>query len=259
VAAHAGQPLWVMVAAQLREDIASGKYAPGDTIPSQEALALEWDVNADTTIRRALAALTAEGLLTPGRGRLGRQVRAQKLITIPAWKSESRKRVRERKPLGVDAWVADMAEQGYEAAQDIAVAIEKPTPRMTERLKLGEGERVVVRRRLRTVYGAPHDLNDTYYPGSIAEGTPIAQPGDVPQGVIALMAEMGYAQPKHTDEVTARMPTPEERQRLLIPDGVPLMIQTRTGYTDKKMQHPVKVTVTRWPADRALLRWELEG
>ena len=244
--------LWGDVAVSLREAITNGEYKPGHTLPSEFELADRYSVSRDT-VRRALNRLTQEGLLTPGRGRLGRQVRKSKPLTFYGVRSESQQRVTERRNKGVDAWVADAAEQGRTAAQSISVAMDEAAPEVASRLEIPEGELVVVRRRLRTIDGAPHNLNDTYYPREIAEGTPIMHPADVPQGTIALMEDLGYKQIRYRDDLETRMPTPDEADRLQIPPGVPVLVQYRTGYTEER---PVKLTITVWPGDRTSLVYE---
>ena len=249
------QTLWGNVATALRDAITAGEYRPGDALPTEYELAGTHNVSRDT-VRRALNRLTQEGLLTPGRGRLGRQVRKSKPLTFNAVPSESQQRVTERRSKGVDAWVADAAEQDRTAAQSIAVAIEEAGPEVASRLEIPEGEPVVVRRRLRTIDGSPHNLNDTYYPREIAEGTPIMYPADIPQGVIALMEDLGYNQVRFRDDLETRMPTPDEADQLLIPPGVPVLAQHRTGYTTTR---PVKLTITVWPGDRTSLVYEFDA
>jgi len=244
--------LWEDVAAGVRNAISGGEYKPGDTLPTEADLADQYRVSRDT-VRRALGKLTQQGLLTPGRGRLGRQVRTSRPLTFYAVRSESTDRVAERRARGVDAWVADAADQERKGAQVISVAIDEAVPEVASRLEIPEGEPVGVRRRLRTIDGAPHNLNDTYYPLDIAEGTPIMHPADVPQGTIALMRDLGYEQVQYRDDLETRMPTPEEADRLQIPPGVPLLVQYRTGYTTER---PVKVTITLWPGDRTSLVYD---
>jgi GntR family transcriptional regulator len=239
----------------LREDITAGILAPGENVPAETVLAEQYGTTRDT-VRRALQALENEGLITAGRGRLGRQVRQSRTLTFYAARSESRAWADHRASLGTDAWVTEAGEQGYAAGQSIAVAIVEAKAAIAKWLGLEPGTVVAVRQRLRTLDGEPHDLNDTYYPRDISKDTLIEQPADVPQGTIALMRAMGYEQERFADEVTARMPTPEEAHRLRIPPGVPVIVQTRTGYT---AQRPVKTTVTVWPADRVRLVWEFDG
>lgn len=246
------QALWEDVAAGLRMSITNGEYKPGDTLPTEAELADKYRVSRDT-VRRALGKLTQQGLLTPGRGRLGRQVRTSQPLTFYAVKSESTDRVTERRAKGVDAWVADAADQGRRAGQIISVALDEAAAEVASRLEVPDGELVVVRRRMRTIDGAPHNLNDTYYPRSVAEGSAIMHPADVPQGTIALMRDMGYVQVQYRDDLETRMPTPEEAERLQIPPGVPVLVQYRTGYT---AEGAVKLTITVWPGDRTILRYD---
>jgi GntR family transcriptional regulator len=252
VGAVSEQALWEDVAAGLRASLDSGEFKPGETLPTEAELADQYRVSRDT-VRRALGKLTQQGLLTPGRGRLGRQVRTSKPLTFYAVRSESTDRVAERRAKGVDAWVADAADQGRHAAQVISVAIDEAAPEVASRLNIADGELVVVRRRLRTIDGAPHNLNDTYYPRDIAEGTPIMHPADVAQGTIALMRDLGYEQVQYRDDLETRMPTPEEAERLQIPPGVPVLVQYRTGYTTERA---VKLTITVWPGDRTMLVYD---
>jgi GntR family transcriptional regulator len=252
VRAVSDQPLWEDVAAGIRGLIGGGKYQPGDTLPSEAELAAEYDVSRDT-VRRALGRLTDQGLLTPGRGRRGRQVRVSNPLTFYAVRSEAADRLAERRAKGVDAWVADGEDQGRLAAQEISVAIEEVRPDIAARLALPAGQLVAVRRRLRTIDGEPHNLNDTYYPRDISEGTLIENPADIAQGTIAYMAELGYVQDQYRDDLGARMPTPDEAVRLEILPGVPVLVQYRTGFMGERA---VKVTVTIWPGDRTSLVYD---
>lgn len=250
------QSQWQQLAGKLRELIAAGEYAPGDTVPPEKKLCETFGVSR-TTVRRALIALTAEGMLDEGHGRLGRQVRDSRPLVFHATRSESLARAEERRVLGTDAWVTDAAEQGRKPGQALSVSIEDATPAIARWLGLEAGARVVVRHRLRSLDGSPHDTADSYYDAAIAEGTLIAQPADIPQGVIAYMAaELGHVQERYADEVTARMPAPDEAHRLRIPPGVPVIVQARTGHTAVR---PVRVTVTAWPADRVRLLWEVKA
>lgn len=239
----------------IRSSITSGEF-PGGQLPSEKDLAGKYQVSRDT-VRRALGRLTQQGLLTSGRGRLGRQVRTSNPLTFYAVPSESAERMAERRARGADAWVADAADQGREAGQEITVAIEEAEPEVAERLQLEPGQLVCVRRRIRTIDGEPHNLNDTYYPRDISEGTQIENPADIATGVIAYMRDLGYVQVRFRDDLKMRMPSPDEAERLSIPPGVPVLAQYRTGYmADGK---PVKLTITIWPGDRTMLVYEFPG
>jgi DNA-binding FadR family transcriptional regulator len=68
-----GVPLHRQVAAALRARIASGEWPPGTKLPSETYLRQEYDVGRGT-IRQAIAALRAEGLLEVQHG-FGTRVR----------------------------------------------------------------------------------------------------------------------------------------------------------------------------------------
>lgn len=241
------------VAEGVRDAIASGRYAPGEQIPAEDDLARDYRVSR-ATVRRALETLTSEGLLTAGYGRAGRRVQKREVLTFYGSRSESMARADERRGRGVDAWVADAADQGRTATQSIRVMVEFPPAMVAGRLELGEGEAACARKRVRYLDGVPHNLNTTWYPLDIAEGSPIMSPADVAIGTVALMREMGYVQVRYVDEMEARTPTPAEAEQLRMPPGWPVLTQLRTGYTTER---PVKVTLTIWPADRARLVYEL--
>jgi len=71
----AGVALWRQIHSRLESDISSGKYRPGDRLPSESSLSREFGVNRHT-IRRALAALEDDGLVRIEHGR-GSFVREQ--------------------------------------------------------------------------------------------------------------------------------------------------------------------------------------
>ena len=60
-------PIWRAIADALRGDLAEGRYAPGDKLPTEAALAERFGVNRHT-VRHGIAALVEEGLVRPRRG-----------------------------------------------------------------------------------------------------------------------------------------------------------------------------------------------
>ncbi|MEM9049717.1 MAG: phosphonate metabolism transcriptional regulator PhnF [Pseudomonadota bacterium] len=59
--------LWAQIHAALLADLAKGRYGPGDRLPSESRLACRFGVNRHT-VRRALAALVADGAIHIRRG-----------------------------------------------------------------------------------------------------------------------------------------------------------------------------------------------
>src|ERR1700759_2168801 len=63
-----GIAMWRRIADAIRLDIVGGKLARGEKLPGEMQLAERFAVNRHT-VRRALAALTAEGVVRGGQGR----------------------------------------------------------------------------------------------------------------------------------------------------------------------------------------------
>lgn len=59
--------LWAAIAEAIRADIGAGRYGPGDRLPTEAVLSTRFAVNRHT-VRRALAALVEDGLVTTRRG-----------------------------------------------------------------------------------------------------------------------------------------------------------------------------------------------
>ena len=60
-------PIWQAIADALRGDLAEGRYAPGDKLPTEAALAKRFGVNRHT-VRHGLSVLVEEGLVRTRRG-----------------------------------------------------------------------------------------------------------------------------------------------------------------------------------------------
>lgn len=60
-------PIWKAIANALRSDMAEGRYAPGDKLPTEAALADRFGVNRHT-VRHGISALIEEGLVRTRRG-----------------------------------------------------------------------------------------------------------------------------------------------------------------------------------------------
>jgi len=64
----------------------------------------------------------------------------------------------------------------------------------------------------------------------LAQNTKIEQVDTGPGGIYARLEDEGHILAQFTEEVGARMPTPEERRALEVPTGVPVLTVLRTAY-----------------------------
>ena len=103
----------------------------------------------------------------------------------------------------------------------------------------------------------PVELAASYVPASIAKGTPIEDVDTGPGGIYARIEDAGHTLSEFTEEVAARMPTPEERRRLRLPAGTPVLTVRRIAFdsigvpvelTDTVKAAPSYVLEYRFPA-----------
>ncbi|MGH3500944.1 MAG: GntR family transcriptional regulator [Nocardioidaceae bacterium] len=241
-------PLYRRIAAELREDILNGQLKPGEQLPTEQDLCARYEVSRNT-VRLALGALTNEGLTASARGR-GHYVRERATFTYYASRSELADRPASERQ---DAYFSEVREQGREPSQKFEMRLISASVEIAERLRIEEGEAAVLRRIYRYLDGQPWSVQDSYYPMDLAEGTEIMSPRNIDRGIIRVLAEQGHEEIGRIDEVTARMPTPDETHILELDPGVPVLRFARTTYTTSR---PVRLTITVFPADRNRLVFE---
>ncbi|WP_158088658.1 GntR family transcriptional regulator [Thermoactinospora rubra] len=211
---------WHDVAQALRDAITTGQYPPGSKIPKEEELEAQFGVSR-TTVRRAVAQLTTEGLLLPVR-RGGTTVRTQP----------------ERQTLPLDTR-AYRDELGYYFSQTVQPwrALQPPTvtegpcpPDVAPLLGLAVGDPVVIRDRImgNPATGRVMQLATSYLPGDLAAGTVLAQPGTGPGGIYDRMEnDLGWGTLDWEGVITARSATADEARLLDLAPGTPVLCVTR--------------------------------
>jgi GntR family transcriptional regulator len=241
-------PLYRRIAAELRDAICSGQLPPGSQLPTEQELGDRYEVSRNT-VRLALGLLANEGMITstPGRGTF---VRDRAVLTYYASRAEAA----DRPPDSTDAYVAEVHQQGREPNQTFDMRVDAASLTVAQRLQVEEGDAVVVRRLMRYVDGQPWSIQDSSYPMDIAQECGLLVPHNIPQGTIRAMADHGHIEIGHLDEITTRMPSPEEARTLDLGTGVPVLIYARTAYTKDR---PVRLTETIFAGDRNRLVYEL--
>jgi DNA-binding GntR family transcriptional regulator len=248
------RPLYEQVADTLRRQIDRSEYGPGEALPSEADLVTTYGVSRDT-VRKALAQLTQEGLITSGQGRT-RQVRQYAPLRWELGTVERHNNDDTPDPAG-DPWSAEVRRQGRRPHETVELGIVVPPPRVAELLGLlPDKDVVVLRKRVRFVDDRPYQLADSYFPESLVRGTPLMEPRSVhvPGGVLA---SIGHPQARYRDEIAVRMPTRSESDRLDLPAGTPVAEVTRTGYAADGTALRVMVSVA--PGDRHVIVYELDA
>ncbi|MET9466482.1 GntR family transcriptional regulator [Streptomyces sp. NPDC006544] len=143
-------PLYLKVSADLRTAITAGEYGSGARLPAEDELARRYEVSRGT-VRQALAALRADGLITSRRGTRrvvlgggpGRDGGVAELRSFTRWA-----RSLGQEPGGRTVSV-DRGEAGTEEAEQLRIPAGAPVHRVL---------------RLRTLSGSPVMVERTTYP-----------------------------------------------------------------------------------------------
>ncbi|MFJ2301168.1 GntR family transcriptional regulator [Streptomyces sp. NPDC087787] len=238
--------LYQQVAAAIREAILTGEFAPDSLLPSEAQLMARYGVSRPT-VRNAIAALRAEGLIDVRHGK-GSFVRSsgQPVLTL-----ERRiGRTAEGKfvmPNG-DVW------QETEEPSTYRTHTAKDTSRL---LQLGEEEALFGCDRLLTDPGTgTRAMHRTLIPFEIAEAVPLLgkEPCKPPAAIYWVLTQAGHKL-SWTETVRARMPLPDERATLQLPDATPILHMARVTHgTDDR---PLILEELRIGADRAELSYRI--
>ncbi len=232
----ADAPPYRQIADQLRRAIQRGDLEPGGRVPSEAELMEHYGV-ARMTVRQAVAELKAEGLVIAEHGR-GVFVRNRPTVRRLA----SDRFARRHREAGKAAFLAETESLGTPGVDQLEVGQVMAGERVAQRLKLRKTAKVVRRDRRYLIDEVPVELATTYVPLTIARGTLITSQDTGPGGVYARIEEAGIQLGSFTEEVGARMPTPEERRRLSLPEGTPVITVTRVAYDVER--RPVEMTDT---------------
>lgn len=238
------------IADDLREAILGGELAAGSKLPSERLLMATYRT-ARGTVRQAVAALEAEGLVEAQHGR-GVFVR----VRPPVRRLAHDRFARRHRAAGKAAFLAEMEGEGRQPEVEVLeVSPAAPPPAVAERLALKPKARVLVRRRRYLADGQPLELATSYLPWALVKGTAICQENPGPGGIYARLEEMGHRLQRFTEDVSGRMPTPAEAAALRLGRGIPVLGLVRTAFDEDG--RPVEVCDTVMAADRYVLSYEL--
>ncbi|MGW6928075.1 GntR family transcriptional regulator [Streptomyces sp. NPDC054950] len=228
------------IARDLRERITSGEFPPGSPLPLMRDIAAQYEVS-DITVRKAWGMLKREGLIE-SRRRAGMFVREHPdrvRLTV-------RNRQIERDELGyysgpeVQHWRALPHPDGDKTR--VATA---PVPAdVADALGVEAGTSLTVRKR---VIGDPdvpehRQLADSWIAEWVTEELP-SLTGETGVGGMYDRLEEWAQKPLHwREEVSARMPSPEEAEALIMPQtGVPLLRAIRITYFAGRGRKPEQI------------------
>jgi GntR family transcriptional regulator len=243
------QSKYLQIADRLRDQIDSGGLKPGERLPSEPDLVKLFDASRNT-VRLAIAKLTNQGLVVTRQG-LGTFV-SEPAVPFTALLS----RVATQPPgQSASTLLPEVSNIDAEPETSRQVVEKSPaSPSVAEKLEIEPGNMVVIRRRHGSIGGVPWMMMASYFPLDIAAGTPLEQAGDIVDGSIKLLADLGYPQMGFVDEIGSRMPNSREFAFFGVSTGTPVLVVNRTAYSKDR---PVRLTRYTYRGDRVRLTHEV--
>ncbi|WP_037573901.1 GntR family transcriptional regulator [Phaeacidiphilus oryzae] len=237
------EPLYQQAAKVLRQAIADGEYPPGGMLPSEAELSRRYKISRPT-VRQAIASLRSEGLVDVVMGK-GSFVRA----TAPAHAVGIKRRVTKagaKYATPQDDWPEAEAPAVYRADTDSVTA---------PLLGLVEEEAVItVDRTLIHPQHGDRILHRVIIPLATAEGTALIDDPARPVAELYSILAEGGRKLEWSETVRARMPHPDERTALGLPEAVPLLLSYRVT-RDAANGRPLILEELRARADGTALHY----
>lgn len=244
-------PVFRRIAADLREAVRRGEYAPGHQLPSASMLMKRYGV-ASQTVWNAISVLRAEGVIYGQQG-AGVFVSEPKMKYYASLTGSRAKRLEADRRR--DTFAQQIEAQGKTARQVSAVEESPADLEVATRLRIDVGQSVAVRRRVMYADDEPLQLGDSYYPLDVVGKSKIRDQADIIEGTDQVLEDLGHTPTRHEDEITARMPTDPEIETLRLSPGVPINRLLRTTYDQG--DRPVEVYVVILPGDRHVLLYDV--
>lgn len=232
------RPEYLRIAAEIRAQITTGAYRPGDKLPTLPALCETYAVSG-TTVRNALAVLRTEGLIE-SRTRAGTIVRDR-----PPIHRLAADRYRNKPGPPATAFTRDQGIGWAEYRLDKRFEKRRADAELAALFECEIGEALLARHFVFYDNDEPTQLSTSYVRWSDVAGTPVADPINEPWpgGTRAQLAHLGITVRRITESFTTGMPTEDEAATLRIGGAVPVLRFTRRHIADDgrvvEVAHPI--------------------
>jgi len=242
----AGPPLYRQIADQLRRMIESGELQGGTQVPTEDQLMESYHASRNT-VRGALKELVTRGLVDTQHGKgtfVSERVRP---IVITLTSAETGRGGGEGR-----VYTAEVAASGRSSViKAPEVGLMKAGRAIARSLQIAEGTEVIVRHEDSYVDRLPWSRQTSYYPRSLQDrARRLLDTGNIEEGVVAYLAELGIEQSGYQDAIAWRAPDEIETAYFGLPaDGHIQVVEIRRVAFDQNENH-VRLTVTVCRADR---------
>ena len=230
------------IAAQLRERVRRGDWAPGERLPSIPGIAEMFGV-AKQTVQRAIDQLRVEGILItkPGSGTFVRGTRRRL------------NRLSRGRYGGHRGYPADLAARYRQQLIEVGRA---PAPaEVADAFGVADGTELVVRRHLVRTEDAPVEVGASWFRVTDAAGTSLERPEAFGRPLYQEAEEViGRRYVSATDQISARQPSREEAEILRIRPDTPVLHLLHVAYDERRK--PIEVAQATWPGPMTTLTEE---
>lgn len=232
IAVDSKLPLHLAISEKLRTQIFSGEYAPGEQLPSEHQLMLQFNVSR-ITVRRAIANLVNQGLVISHRGK-GVFVKDRKKVT----RSLSNPLI---------FFDADMARQGSTASiHSLSFETVTPSPQVCQQLNLKEKtSRIYCQKKIILTDQIPVAVDITYIPFDLGKTFATALQSSL---IYPTLDSNGVSIERVDTIIECTHATHAVSEHLDIPLGAPLLVNRYIAYTTRDT--PVICGETLSRADR---------
>lgn len=200
--------MYIDIAHDLRERIASGQLRPGDDVPTEAELAERWQTSRGP-IRNALAALRAEGLVETTRGRPARVVSKKATQAVDMSVPFTR-------------WARDLGVEPGAQTQEIAL---RRAADLAELFGISPDDQVVSVLRLRMLNGRPTMVERLNYTEGV--GRLLFQVDTDAVSITDYLGEHGHPIVSVQHEIDAMAADERDAALLRVPVGTPLLRLSR--------------------------------
>jgi GntR family transcriptional regulator len=226
---ESGQPLYLRVARDLEAEITRQGLRPGDRLPGERAICRRFQVSR-VTGRRALAHMSAQGLIRPAPGRGW-------FVTEPVL----------GEPNALMSLSAMAAEHGLDTSSRVLVAVSRPaTVDEADTLTMAPGEAVFDLERVRLLNEIAISLDRSRVPLRVA---PDLLEIDFRTASLYRALEHAGATPARADYQLQALPADRREAELLqLVEGEPLLVATATAFD--QVGRPVELSRVAYRGDR---------
>jgi GntR family transcriptional regulator len=209
-----GIPLFTQIRNSLRDDILNKVLVPGQKIPSEDELAVQFGVSR-MTVREGISELIDEGLLYRRHG-------VGTFVAQPHF---------ERDHSRLTSFVETAKEDGIDLVVRLLIADILPAKlKVAQSLSLQEGDLVIRVETLRCVEDIPITLHDSYVPYKLFPQ--LLQEDLQGRHLWDIFESYGFRVKRALQRLEARESPDEIAQLLEVDEGFPILYKERTVYLD---------------------------